>query len=145
MVRCSLKFTDPCEDYEILKCIGEGAFGKIHKARNLKTGHLVAMKIQDCTNTNFMASFEECKLLESFNHQNIPKVMDKYYWEQKFYICMELCTGGDLDNIYMGTGSLKESQVAYVAKEILETLLYLHQKGCGAPRAPVMVPTAHRG
>uniref|UniRef100_A0AAY4D1Q4 Protein kinase domain-containing protein n=1 Tax=Denticeps clupeoides TaxID=299321 RepID=A0AAY4D1Q4_9TELE len=119
----------PYEDYKILKCIEEGAFGKVHKARNLKTGHLVAIKIQDCTNDNFMDLYEECKLLESFNHQNIPKVMDKYYWEQKFYICMELCAGGDLTDIYMGTGSLKESQVAFVAKEVLETLLYLHQKG----------------
>uniref|UniRef100_A0AAY4BWN4 Protein kinase domain-containing protein n=1 Tax=Denticeps clupeoides TaxID=299321 RepID=A0AAY4BWN4_9TELE len=95
-----LKFKDPCEDYKILKCIGQGAFGKVHKARNLKTGHL-------------------CMLLESLNHQNIAKV----------YICMELCKGGDLDNIYMCTGSLKESQVAFVAKEVLAALLYLHQKG----------------
>uniref|UniRef100_A0AAY4CH66 non-specific serine/threonine protein kinase n=1 Tax=Denticeps clupeoides TaxID=299321 RepID=A0AAY4CH66_9TELE len=129
MVRRSLKFKDPCEDYKILKCIGVGAFGKVHKARNLKTGHLVAIKIQDCTNDKCMALLQECMLLESFNHQNIPKVMDKYYWEQKLYICMELCAGGDLDNSDMGTGFLKESQIAFVAKEVLETLLYLHQKG----------------
>uniref|UniRef100_A0AAY4DZ76 Protein kinase domain-containing protein n=1 Tax=Denticeps clupeoides TaxID=299321 RepID=A0AAY4DZ76_9TELE len=81
--------------------------------------------IQDCTNDKFMALLQEC----IFNHQNIPKVMDKYYWEQKLYICMELCAGGDLDNSDMGTGFLKESQIAFVAKEVLETLLYLHQKG----------------
>uniref|UniRef100_A0AAY4E1C1 non-specific serine/threonine protein kinase n=1 Tax=Denticeps clupeoides TaxID=299321 RepID=A0AAY4E1C1_9TELE len=127
--KLSLKFKDPCEDYKILKCIGVGAFGKVHKARNLKTGHLVAIKIQDCTNDKCMALLQECMLLESFNHQNIPKVMDKYYWEQKLYICMELCAGGDLDNSDMGTGFLKESQIAFVAKEVLETLLYLHQKG----------------
>uniref|UniRef100_A0AAY4E1D0 non-specific serine/threonine protein kinase n=1 Tax=Denticeps clupeoides TaxID=299321 RepID=A0AAY4E1D0_9TELE len=125
----SLKFENPYEDYKILKCIGVGAFGKVHKARNLKTGHLVAIKIQDCTNDNLMDLLQECMLQERFNHQNIPKVMDKYYWEQKLYICMELCEGGDLDNIYMSTGSLKESQVAFVAKKVLETLLYLHQKG----------------
>uniref|UniRef100_A0AAY4CIZ5 non-specific serine/threonine protein kinase n=1 Tax=Denticeps clupeoides TaxID=299321 RepID=A0AAY4CIZ5_9TELE len=118
-----------CSVNEILKCIGVGAFGKVHKARNLKTGHLVAIKIQDCTNDKCMALLQECMLLESFNHQNIPKVMDKYYWEQKLYICMELCAGGDLDNSDMGTGFLKESQIAFVAKEVLETLLYLHQKG----------------
>uniref|UniRef100_A0AAY4CHK3 non-specific serine/threonine protein kinase n=1 Tax=Denticeps clupeoides TaxID=299321 RepID=A0AAY4CHK3_9TELE len=126
MVRRSLKFKDPCEDYKILKCIGVGAFGKVHKARNLKTGHLVAIKIQDCTNDKCMALLQECMLLESFNHQNIPKVMDKYYWEQKLYICMELCAGGDLDNSDMGTGFLKET---FVAKKVLETLLYLNQKG----------------
>uniref|UniRef100_A0AAY4BWX3 non-specific serine/threonine protein kinase n=1 Tax=Denticeps clupeoides TaxID=299321 RepID=A0AAY4BWX3_9TELE len=89
----------------ILKCIGQGAFGKVHKARNLKTGHLVAIKIQDCTKRKFIL------------------------WKKKVYICMELCKGGDLDNIYMCTGSLKESQVAFVAKEVLAALLYLHQKG----------------
>uniref|UniRef100_A0AAY4BWZ7 non-specific serine/threonine protein kinase n=1 Tax=Denticeps clupeoides TaxID=299321 RepID=A0AAY4BWZ7_9TELE len=104
-VRGPLKFKDPCEDYKILKCIGQGAFGKVHKARNLKTGHLVAIKIQDCTKRKFIL------------------------WKKKVYICMELCKGGDLDNIYMCTGSLKESQVAFVAKEVLAALLYLHQKG----------------
>uniref|UniRef100_A0AAY4BWB5 non-specific serine/threonine protein kinase n=1 Tax=Denticeps clupeoides TaxID=299321 RepID=A0AAY4BWB5_9TELE len=113
----------------ILECIGEGGSGQVHKARNLKTGHLVAMKIQEWTHKNFKKFMIESLLLQSLVHQNIPKLMGMYSWKGKLYICMELYAGGDLDDFYTRMGSLKESQLAFVAKEVLETLLYLHQKG----------------
>uniref|UniRef100_A0AAY4CHJ4 non-specific serine/threonine protein kinase n=1 Tax=Denticeps clupeoides TaxID=299321 RepID=A0AAY4CHJ4_9TELE len=135
-------FSYPCEDYKILKCIGVGAFGKVHKARNLKTGHLVAIKIQDCTNDkcmallqeyctndNLMDLLQECMLQERFTTKNIPKVMDKYYWSKSCTSAWSFAKVEIWTTLYMSMGSLKESQVAFVAKKVLETLLYLNQKG----------------
>uniref|UniRef100_A0AAY4A6J5 Protein kinase domain-containing protein n=1 Tax=Denticeps clupeoides TaxID=299321 RepID=A0AAY4A6J5_9TELE len=53
-----VKFRDPCDDYEILECIGEGGFGQIYKARHYQTGHLAAIKIIDCQPRNYMDSLD---------------------------------------------------------------------------------------
>uniref|UniRef100_A0A9J8DDS1 Mitogen-activated protein kinase kinase kinase kinase n=1 Tax=Cyprinus carpio carpio TaxID=630221 RepID=A0A9J8DDS1_CYPCA len=47
----------------------------------------------------------------------------------KLWICMEYCGGGSLQDIYHVTGPLTESQIAYVTRETLQGLFYLHNKG----------------
>uniref|UniRef100_A0A8V5FUK8 Mitogen-activated protein kinase kinase kinase kinase n=1 Tax=Melopsittacus undulatus TaxID=13146 RepID=A0A8V5FUK8_MELUD len=47
----------------------------------------------------------------------------------KLWICMEFCGGGSLQDIYHVTGPLSEQQIAYVSRETLQGLYYLHSKG----------------
>ncbi|XP_072265274.1 mitogen-activated protein kinase kinase kinase kinase 3 isoform X5 [Pyxicephalus adspersus] len=42
---------------------------------------------------------------------------------------MEFCGGGSLQDIYHVTGPLSEQQIAYVSRETLQGLYYLHNKG----------------
>ncbi|XP_065445925.1 mitogen-activated protein kinase kinase kinase kinase 3 isoform X5 [Chrysemys picta bellii] len=42
---------------------------------------------------------------------------------------MEFCGGGSLQDIYHVTGPLSEQQIAYVSRETLQGLYYLHSKG----------------
>ncbi|MEQ2188891.1 Mitogen-activated protein kinase kinase kinase kinase 5, partial [Goodea atripinnis] len=44
----------------------------------------------------------------------------------KLWICMEFCGGGSLQDIYHVTGPLSESQIAYICREMLQGLDYLH-------------------
>uniref|UniRef100_A0A8C2P2E2 Mitogen-activated protein kinase kinase kinase kinase n=1 Tax=Capra hircus TaxID=9925 RepID=A0A8C2P2E2_CAPHI len=48
---------------------------------------------------------------------------------EKLWICMEYCGGGSLQDIYHVTGPLSELQIAYVCRETLQGLAYLHTKG----------------
>uniref|UniRef100_A0A8C6UGQ3 Mitogen-activated protein kinase kinase kinase kinase 5 n=1 Tax=Neogobius melanostomus TaxID=47308 RepID=A0A8C6UGQ3_9GOBI len=48
---------------------------------------------------------------------------------EKLWICMEYCGGGSLQDIYHVTGPLSELQIAYVSRETIQGLGYLHSKG----------------
>ncbi|XP_069788077.1 mitogen-activated protein kinase kinase kinase kinase 3 isoform X10 [Narcine bancroftii] len=52
-----------------------------------------------------------------------------YRRRDKLWICMEFCGGGSLQDIYHVTGPLSELQIAYVCRETLQGLYYLHSKG----------------
>ncbi|XP_025020912.1 mitogen-activated protein kinase kinase kinase kinase 1 isoform X2 [Python bivittatus] len=47
----------------------------------------------------------------------------------KLWICMEFCGGGSLQDIYQVTGPLSELQIAYICRETLQGLSYLHNQG----------------
>uniref|UniRef100_A0A674PG86 Mitogen-activated protein kinase kinase kinase kinase n=1 Tax=Takifugu rubripes TaxID=31033 RepID=A0A674PG86_TAKRU len=48
---------------------------------------------------------------------------------EKLWICMEYCGGGSLQDIYHVTGPLSELQIAYVCRETIQGLGYLHSMG----------------
>ena len=52
-----------------------------------------------------------------------------YQRRDKLWIAMEFCGGGSLQDIYNVTGALTEQQIAYVCKETLKGLHYLHTMG----------------
>uniref|UniRef100_A0A2H6N9P1 Protein kinase domain-containing protein n=1 Tax=Micrurus carvalhoi TaxID=3147026 RepID=A0A2H6N9P1_9SAUR len=52
-----------------------------------------------------------------------------FFSHEKLWICMEYCGGGSLQDIYHVTGPLSELQIAYVCRETLQGLAYLHIKG----------------
>uniref|UniRef100_A0A8C7YZM9 Mitogen-activated protein kinase kinase kinase kinase n=1 Tax=Oryzias sinensis TaxID=183150 RepID=A0A8C7YZM9_9TELE len=66
---------------------------------------------------------KECK------HHNIVAYFGSYLSRDKLWICMEYCSGGSLQDIYHVTGPLSEPQIAYVCRETLQGLAYLHSKG----------------
>ncbi|XP_007427727.1 mitogen-activated protein kinase kinase kinase kinase 5 isoform X1 [Python bivittatus] len=66
---------------------------------------------------------KECK------HCNIVAYFGSYLSREKLWICMEYCGGGSLQDIYHVTGPLSELQIAYVCRETLQGLAYLHMKG----------------
>lgn len=66
---------------------------------------------------------KECK------HCNIVAYFGSYLSREKLWICMEYCGGGSLQDIYHVTGPLSELQIAYVCRETLQGLAYLHTKG----------------
>uniref|UniRef100_A0A672IMC3 Mitogen-activated protein kinase kinase kinase kinase 5 n=1 Tax=Salarias fasciatus TaxID=181472 RepID=A0A672IMC3_SALFA len=62
-------------------------------------------------------------------HHNIVAYFGSYLCREKLWICMEYCGGGSLQDIYHVTGPLSELQIAYVSRETLQGLGYLHSKG----------------
>lgn len=61
-------------------------------------------------------------------HPNIIAYFGSYLRRGKLWICMEYCGGGSLQDIYQITGPLTEQQIAYMCKETLKGLEYLHTK-----------------
>lgn len=72
---------------------------------------------------------QEIIMMRDCRHPNIISYYGSYLRRDKLWICMEYCGGGSLQDIYQVTGPLSELQIAYMCRETLMGLAYLHSMG----------------
>ncbi|XP_023603324.1 mitogen-activated protein kinase kinase kinase kinase 3 isoform X13 [Myotis lucifugus] len=100
------------------------------QARNVNTGELAAIKVIKLEpGEDFAVVQQEIIMMKDCKHPNIVAYFGSYLRRDKLWICMEFCGGGSLQDIYHVTGPLSELQIAYVSRETLQGLYYLHSKG----------------
>uniref|UniRef100_A0A8C6UQI3 non-specific serine/threonine protein kinase n=1 Tax=Neogobius melanostomus TaxID=47308 RepID=A0A8C6UQI3_9GOBI len=118
---------NPEEDYHILQRVGGGTYGDVYKARNKETQELTALKrIKMEPEEDFSVIQQEIIIVKSCKHPNIVAYYGSYIHE--LWICMEFCGGGSLQDVYHVTGPLSEAQIAFICREMLQGLDYLHAK-----------------
>uniref|UniRef100_A0A3P8RBK9 Mitogen-activated protein kinase kinase kinase kinase n=1 Tax=Astatotilapia calliptera TaxID=8154 RepID=A0A3P8RBK9_ASTCA len=101
-----------------------------HWARNVNTGELAAIKVIKLEpGEDFAVVQQEIIMMKDCKHSNIVAYFGSYLRRDKLWISMEYCGGGSLQDIYHVTGPLSESQIAYMSRETLQGLYYLHNKG----------------
>jgi len=73
---------------------------------------------------------KEIDVMKECKHENIVKYYGSFLKDQKLYVAMEYCHAGALNEIYVDLGEpFTEKQIAYVMRESLKGLQYLHSKG----------------
>uniref|UniRef100_A0A8C7YX26 non-specific serine/threonine protein kinase n=1 Tax=Oryzias sinensis TaxID=183150 RepID=A0A8C7YX26_9TELE len=118
---------NPQDDFEILLRVGGGTYGEVYKARNKQNGDLAAIKVIKMEpEDDFSIIQQEIVIVKSCKHPNIVAYYGSYIQSNKLWICMEFCGGGSLQDIYHVTGPLSELQIAYICREMLQGLDYLH-------------------
>ncbi|KAM9031926.1 serine/threonine-protein kinase Nek5 [Sarcophilus harrisii] len=87
------------DKYDVIKMIGEGAFGKAFLAKGKADNQQCVIKEIDLTKMPYRekeASKKEVILLAKMKHPNIVKFFTSLQEMNKLYIVMEYCDGGDL-------------------------------------------------
>lgn len=88
---------DITRSYEIIKKIGEGAYGKIYKVRNKQSGDIRAMKQIQKNKIKDLTKFQtEIKILSLVDHPNIVRLFEVIEDDKYYNLLQELCTGGEL-------------------------------------------------
>lgn len=124
--------TNPQTFYELIKELGEGAFGRVIKVRHRKTNEFRAMKIisKKCLADGVDASEieNEINILKSLDHPHVIKVYEYYEYKENLYIVNELCEDGDLFQKIKALGLFKESLALKVIQQVIAAVKYLHSE-----------------
>jgi len=123
------------EDYKIIGVIGDGSFGTVMKASNIKTGEIVAIKKMK----KKFNSWEECMSLRELksltklkNHQNIIKLKEALRVKDELFFIFEYME----QNVYQLYTKMRESgktftenQIRTIIHDTTEGLAYMHKHG----------------
>jgi len=116
--------------YEISDLIGEGAFGGVYKARDIKLDRIVAVKFirsSPGSTENFAAEIEAVKRLE---HPNIARLYD-YDLIRGGIPClvMEYVDGRELGDVLTTDGPFNYERLGDVGCQVLDALVETHSRG----------------
>ncbi|KAK8858213.1 hypothetical protein M9Y10_013314 [Tritrichomonas musculus] len=119
--------------YKFVKFLSSGTYGGVWECRHITTGELVACKIIDlenCKNPDFLPHFKNELIIHSqIRHPSITQLLDVLMDKENLYIIVELCDGGDLNDIVISSGGLTESQARHYFRQIMSAVSYIHQLG----------------
>ncbi len=119
---------DKLGPYEILAPIGAGGMGEVYRAKDLKLGREVAIKVLPdalARDPARLARFErEAKVLAALNHPNIAQI----YGLEDRALVMELVPGETLRSLIQ-PGPLPLETALNYARQIAEALEAAHEKG----------------
>ncbi|KAL9423612.1 hypothetical protein AB3S75_035656 [Citrus x aurantiifolia] len=120
---------DPTTKYELLNELGKGSYGAVYKARDLKTSELVAIKVISLSEgeEGYEEIRGEIEMLQQCSHPNVVRYLGSYQGEEYLWIVMEYCGGGSVADLMNVTEEpLEEYHIAYICREALKGLAYLH-------------------
>lgn len=135
------RLPSPGDRFELRDLIGEGTYGEVYSAVDRSTGKRVAIKILESITDNLEEIEEEYLVLRDLSqHPNLPTFVGIFlkkgicFEDDQLWFAMELCTGGSVTDLVQGLRSrgarLTESQIAYILRETVQALIYLHENHC---------------
>eukprot|EP00980_Cylindrotheca_fusiformis_P017495 scaffold5490_cov125-Cylindrotheca_fusiformis.AAC.12 len=127
------RFVSP-KDFELLKVIGMGAFGKVLQVKNKTSGHVLAMKVISKRVLRKKAGYieniqAERNILTRVNHPFVVKMHCSFQTKEKLFIIMDFLAGGELFLRLGREGIFLEKDAAFYLAEIILSLDHLHQLG----------------
>lgn len=121
------------DDYEILKPISKGAFGRVYLARQCETGELYAIKVMrkaDLIRKNMVESARnERNILAMASNPFVIRFFFSFTSRENLYIVMEYAPGGDLASLLQSLGALNEDVARQYISEAILALEYCHAQG----------------
>ena len=127
--------------FERLEIIGEGTYGKVYKARDIRTKQLVALKSVKLENEKDgfpITAVREIKILRQLRHANIVNMIEIVTDKQdalefrkdrgEFYLVFEYMDHDLFGLIDSGLLELNNDQIASFMKQLLEGVHYCHSR-----------------
>lgn len=119
--------------YELLVKIAEGGMGAVYKARSLKTGDIVAIKVipaDTAKNPVLLKRFEqEFRAASLLDHPNIVKAIEYCATGANPFLVMEFVDGQSLGRRVEKQGAFTEEQALSILAQVCDGLHRAHKQG----------------
>lgn len=122
------------KDFEVIKPLSSGAYGRVFLVRKVATGDVYAMKVIRKPNTNLRKSQleninRERNILASLNNPFVVNLYYTFQTKKDLFMVMEFISGGDLYNLLKKLDHFDEDMTRMYAAEVVLALEYLHLAG----------------
>lgn len=130
------------EEYDIVRKIGEGTFGKVYLAYDTRKRQQIALKkitLKDELDGIPIAIVREIKILRSLRHKNVIEILDIIMGEEDLVKTLKASSFDiyvsfpymkrDLASILKGHRPLAVAEVGAYTRQILEALVHVHSHG----------------
>ena len=127
-IKSAATLADLKETYDIdQNVLGSGSYGKVFRANDKKDKSMqIAIKVINKSKLepeDLVSLQNEVKLMQQVDHPNIVKYYETYDDSKYIYLCMELCTGGELfEKITKRGKPFDEAEAAEVILKLLKAL-----------------------
>jgi serine/threonine protein kinase len=150
LLECYVVWGDPKKSFSDWKVIGSGGFGNVYSCKPTGGADAAAkqqleeeLRKQATTNSLNEVAIkgvssatpgdrdrceEEIATLIRCRHPNIVRLFQAYLHGGTYWLVMELCEGGSLQEFFL-SNVLKEKEIAYVVREALKGLVHMHRQG----------------
>ena len=119
-------------NYEIVAPLGAGGMGEVYRARDLRLGREVALKVlpaEVASDAGRLARLErEARTVASLNHPNIVTLFSVEDEDGTRFLTMELVEGQSLDR-HVTPGGLPVARVVELGIALADALAAAHEKG----------------
>jgi len=129
--------------YELGRKLGEGSFGAAYMAthrtelsgpsRRVRVCKIIEKKMADEVGTSHQRVREEFAVLKRLDHPHVVRIFEDFEDDRSFYLLMEQCKGGDLQDAVKSPATRDAAQwehwAAKVIHQTLSALAYCHGKG----------------
>ncbi|GKV04317.1 hypothetical protein SLEP1_g16486 [Rubroshorea leprosula] len=121
------------EDFEVLKVVGQGAFGKVYQVRKKGTSEIYAMKVMrkdkivEKNHAEYMKA--ERDILTKIDHPFIVQLKYSFQTKYRLYLVLDFINGGHLFFQLYHHGLFREDLARIYAAEIVSAVSHLHANG----------------
>ncbi|KAM9977765.1 hypothetical protein ACTFIR_011637 [Dictyostelium discoideum] len=130
---CSNKIT-PFDDFNFLKVISKGGFGKVYLAENKITKKTVAIKVIKKSDTIKKMMVDQVNIektiLANYKCNFIVELFSSFQTDKKLFFVMEFLNGGDCASLLRSfNNNMPEDLTKNIIAQIIICLEYLHNHG----------------
>mmetsp|Transcript_5702 Transcript_5702/g.7974 ORF Transcript_5702/g.7974 Transcript_5702/m.7974 type:complete len:872 (-) Transcript_5702:25-2640(-) len=119
------------KDFEFLRPLTRGSFGRIFIARKTQTGDIYCIKCmpkEEMKKRNNLDRIQkEQDIMAHVNNDFIVSLYYSFQSKNNLYLVMEFCGGGDLYSLLDKFGGLDEKVARFYIAELIVALEYLHK------------------
>jgi serum/glucocorticoid-regulated kinase 2 len=118
------------KSFDVLKILGQGAFGKVYKVRKRDTGKIYAMKQLKKRNlimkNQLRYAVTECNVLKQASHPFILGLHYAFQTLNNLYLVLDYCPGADLSLHLAQRVTFEEDQARFYIFELIMAVEHLH-------------------
>ncbi|MGM9649556.1 MAG: protein kinase [Butyricicoccaceae bacterium] len=116
--------------YQEIKLLGKGGMGKVYLVRERESGRQMALKLMlpDCQVDEHSKEMflREAFVAQQLQHSQVVRTYDSGYSPIGFYILMEYCPSGSVDQLMEKNGPLPWRTAVDITLQVLDGLEYVH-------------------